>query len=139
MPECALSRNHLRFRISPEMTIAVGTTVMGAGGMVRDQAAGGELVEMIASRQPRPEEMEAYERVLGDAMLGDATLFARQDYVEEAWRIIDPVLRAGTPIHEYERGAWGPGQVDEKVSPPGGWHNPAARDEEDFRVAGSTV
>ena len=55
----------------------------------------GETVEMVASRHPRPEEMDAYERVLGDAMAGDATLFAREDYVEEAWRIVDPVLKAG--------------------------------------------
>jgi glucose-6-phosphate 1-dehydrogenase len=128
--EDALSRNHLRFRISPEMTIAIGTTVMAPGEALR-----GETVEMVASRHPRPEEMEAYERVLGDAMAGDATLFARQDYVEEAWRIVDPVLKTSTPIYEYEKGAWGPNEFDETVSPAGGWHNPIATDEEDFRVA----
>jgi glucose-6-phosphate 1-dehydrogenase len=120
----------MRFRISPEMTIAVGTTVMAS-----DEVLKGETVEMVASRHPRPEEMEAYERVLGDAMAGDATLFARQDYVEEAWRIVDPALKAGTPIYEYEKGAWGPSEVDQKVSPAGGWHNPASADQEDFRVA----
>ena len=57
-------------------------------------------------------------------MEGDATLFAREDYVEEAWRIVDPVLKAGSPIHEYEPQNWGPTEVDEKVAPPGGWHNP---------------
>ena len=61
--------------------------------------------------------MDAYERVLGDAMAGDATLFAREDYVEEAWRIVDPVLKAGTPVHEYEPKTWGPGEV-ESVTPP---------------------
>jgi len=130
IPECALSHNHLRFRISPEMTIAVGTTVMAP-----DEVLKGETVEMVASRHPRPEEMEAYERVLGDAMAGDATLFAREDYVEEAWRIVDPALKAGTPIYEYEKGTWGPREVAQKVSPPGGWHNPTAADQEDFRVA----
>jgi glucose-6-phosphate 1-dehydrogenase len=128
--ESALSRNHLRFRISPEMTIAVGTTVMAPGEVMK-----GETVEMVASRHPRPDEMEAYERVLGDAMAGDATLFAREDYVEEAWRIVDPVLKASTPIYEYEKGAWGPSEVDQKVSPAGGWHNPTSTDQEDFRVA----
>jgi glucose-6-phosphate 1-dehydrogenase len=128
--ESALSRNHLRFRISPEMTIAMGTTVLGPGDV-----ANSETVEMVASRHPRPEEMDAYERVLGDAMAGDATLFAREDYVEEAWRIVDPVLKAGTPIYEYEKGAWGPGEVEQRVSPPEGWHNPAAADQEDFRVS----
>ncbi len=129
--ESALSRNHLRFRISPEMTIAVGTTVMAPTEVLK-----GEMVEMVASRHPRPEEMEAYERVLGDAMAGDATLFAREDYVEEAWRIVDSVLKANTPVHEYEKGTWGPNEVDQRVSPPGGWHNPTTADQEDFRVAG---
>jgi glucose-6-phosphate 1-dehydrogenase len=55
--------------------------------------------------------------------------------VEEAWRIVDPVLKAGTPIYEYEKGTWGPREVDQKVSPVGGWHNPSATDQEDFRVA----
>ncbi len=67
---------------------------------------------MVASRHPSPEEMDAYERVLGDAMAGDPTLFAREDYVEEAWRIVDPVLKAGTPSTNIEQGTWGPGQVD---------------------------
>jgi glucose-6-phosphate 1-dehydrogenase len=127
--ENALSRNHLRFRISPEMTIAVGTTVMAPGEVMK-----GQNVEMVASRHPSPDEMEAYERVLGDAMAGDATHFARQDYVEEAWRIVDPVLKVATPIYEYGQGSWGPGEVDQRVSPDGGWHNPTATDQEDFRI-----
>jgi glucose-6-phosphate 1-dehydrogenase len=125
----ALTRNHLRFRISPEMTIAVGTTVMGPDADMK-----GELIEMVASQHPCPEEMEAYERVLGDAMAGDATIFAREDYVEEAWRIVDPILKADLPVHEYDKGAWGPSQVEPRVCPPGGWHNPDADDAEDFRV-----
>jgi glucose-6-phosphate 1-dehydrogenase len=132
--DSALSQNYLRIRISPEMTIAIGTTVMAAG-----EALKGETVEMVASRHPRPEEMEAYERVLGDAMAGDPTLFARQDYVEEAWRIVDPALKADTPIYEYEIGAWGPSEVGDRVSPAGGWHNPITTDAEDYRVAAPTV
>ncbi len=111
------------------MTIAMGATVMAPG-----EAMKGETVEMVASRHPRPDEMDAYERVLGDAMAGDATLFAREDYVEEAWRIVDPVLKAGTPVYEYEKGAWGPSEVEQRVSPPGGWQNPTAADLEDFRA-----
>ena len=61
--------------------------------------------------------MDAYERVLGDAMAGDATLFAREDYVEEAWRIVDPMLKAATPIYEYEPATWGPREVDQRVAP----------------------
>jgi glucose-6-phosphate 1-dehydrogenase len=128
--ESRLSPNHLRFRISPEMTIAVGTTVIGPSDQLR-----AETVEMVASRHSRPDEEDAYERVLSDAMAGDATLFAREDYVEEAWRIVDPVLKAGGPVLEYDKGAWGPGEADQRVSPPGGWHNPAAADQEDFRVS----
>jgi len=60
-------------------------------------------------------------------MQGDATLFAREDYVEEAWRIVDPVLKVVTPVHEYEPGTWGPGEVDSNVSPSGGWQNPTVR------------
>ena len=81
-------------------------------------------------QHPRPEEMEAYERVLGDAMAGDATHFAREDYVEEAWRIVDPVLKADTPVYEYQKGAWGPSEVDRRVRPAGGWHNPDAAEQE---------
>jgi glucose-6-phosphate 1-dehydrogenase len=130
VPDGALSQNHLRFRISPEMTIAIGATVLAQSDEMK-----GENVEMVASRHPRPEDMEAYERVLGDAMAGDPTLFAREDYVEEAWRIVDGVLKADTPVYSYDDKTWGPGEVNQRVSPPGGWHNPAACDKEDFRVA----
>jgi glucose-6-phosphate 1-dehydrogenase len=133
--DCTLSPNHLRFRISPEMTIAVGTNVMAFDDATIDDATMGEAVEIVASRHPRPEEMDAYERVLGDAMTGDLTHFARQDYVEESWRIVDPALKADTPVYEYEKGAWGPGEANQGIAPIGGWHNPAAVDDEDFRVA----
>jgi glucose-6-phosphate 1-dehydrogenase len=75
-------------------------------------------------RQPRADEADAYERVLSDAIVGDTTLFARADYVDEAWRIAEPILEATSPIYEYEPGTWGPPEVDSIVSPPGGWHNP---------------
>jgi len=125
-----LTKNHLRFRISPDMTIAVGTTVMGPNADMKS-----ELVEMIASQHPSAQEMDAYERVLGDAMAGDSTIFAREDYVEEAWRIVDPILKADLPVHEYDKGAWGPSEVEPRVLPPGGWHNPEGTDAEDFRVS----
>jgi glucose-6-phosphate 1-dehydrogenase len=110
--------NYCRFRISPEMTIALGTTVMDPSDM-----SIGQPVELLASRQPGPQEMDAYERVLGDAMAGDPTLFAREDYVEEAWRIVDPVLQQVTPVYNYDAGTWGPREV-ERVTPPGGWQDP---------------
>jgi glucose-6-phosphate 1-dehydrogenase len=111
--------NYLRFRISPEMTIALGATVMAAG-----EAMKREQVEMVASHHPPGGEADAYELVLADAMAGETILFARQDYVEEAWRIVDPVLKAATPLHEYAIGTWGPSEVDEIVRPSGGWRNP---------------
>ena len=114
-----LAPNYCRLRISPDITIAIGANVIAPGEETRSQPA-----EMLGTRHPRADEMDAYERVLGDAMHGDATLFAREDYVEEAWRIVDPVLKDGTPIHEYEPGTWGPSEVDANVSPPGGWQNP---------------
>ncbi|MBV9502750.1 MAG: glucose-6-phosphate dehydrogenase [Acidobacteriaceae bacterium] len=112
--------NYMRFRMNPEFTIALGMTVLSPADLTS------EAVEMVASRHPFPEEMDAYEKVLGDAISGDATLFAREDYVEEAWRIVDPILEAQTPVYEYDPGTWGPSGVDAKVMPPDGWHNPAA-------------
>src|SRR5881296_2943389 len=117
-PTCCRVPNYFRFRVSPNVTAAFGLTVMD-----QHERMIGEQTELLASHYPGAEEMDAYERVLGDAMAGDATLFAREDYVEEAWRIVDPVLKAGTPIHEYEPNAWGPAEI-ERITPPGGWHNP---------------
>ena len=82
----------------------------------------GQRAELVASRQPGADERAAYERVLTDALEGDATLFARMDYVEEAWRIVDPVLAMKTPVREYEPGTWGPDVST--VTPPGGWADP---------------
>jgi glucose-6-phosphate 1-dehydrogenase len=118
----ALESNYCRFRISPDITIAIGANVIAPGQETQSRTA-----EMLGTQLPRADEMDAYERVLGDAMHGDATLFAREDYVEEAWRIVDPVLKAGTPVYEYDPGSWGPKEVDSRVSPSGGWQNPMVR------------
>jgi glucose-6-phosphate 1-dehydrogenase len=118
-PTCSPARNYFRFRISPDVTSAIGLTTMDP-----EEKMIGQSVELEATRHPAASEMDAYERVLGDAMAGDATLFAREDYVEEAWRIVDPVLKAKTPVHEYEPNNWGPAEVDKQVVPPGGWQNP---------------
>jgi glucose-6-phosphate 1-dehydrogenase len=117
--ESKLHQNYLRFRISPEPTVAIGTTVMAPTDEMTGQTA-----ELVASRQPAAGEVDAYERVLGEAMNGDATLFAREDYVEEAWRIVDPVLKAGGPVYEYAPGTWGPAEAERNLSPPGGWNDP---------------
>jgi glucose-6-phosphate 1-dehydrogenase len=118
IPAEVLQSNYFRFRISPDVAIAMGMTVMAQGAKLI-----GEAAEMIASEQPSTHEMDAYERVLGDAMAGDATLFAREDYVEEAWRIVDPLLQKGTPLYQYEPNSWGPDETD-RITPPGGWQNP---------------
>ncbi len=113
-----LESNYVRLRISPDIVLAFGLNVTSPV-----QESQSQLSELLASRQPCAKEMDAYERVLGDAMAGDATLFAREDYVEEAWRIVDPALKADTPLYEYEPKTWGPVEV-ERVTPPGGWSNP---------------
>jgi len=113
-----LKPNYCRFRISPDVTLAFGLNVLAPA------EDSDESVELLASHHPGADEMDAYERVLGDAMAGDASLFAREDYVEEAWRIVDPVLKAGTPVYGYEPSSWGPREVEERVLPVGGWHNP---------------
>jgi glucose-6-phosphate 1-dehydrogenase len=118
-PTCSPAQNYFRFRISPDVTGAFGLTVMDL-----EEKMIGQMIELVASRYPDAEEPDAYERVLGDAMEGDSTLFAREDYVEEAWRIVDPVVKAGTPLYEYDPGTWGPAEVEQHVSPPGGWQNP---------------
>jgi glucose-6-phosphate 1-dehydrogenase len=110
--------NYLRFRISPAAEIAIGLNVMDP-----EESGVGQTAELLASRHPEANERDAYERVLSDALVGDRTLFAREDYVEEAWRIVDPVLSASTALHTYEPGSWGPAQAA-AVTPPGGWHDP---------------
>jgi glucose-6-phosphate 1-dehydrogenase len=113
-----LKTNHFRFRVSPEIVAALGVNAIAP-----DSESDSQSVEMTFHRELGGGDMDAYERVLTDAMAGDATLFARQDYVEEAWRIVDPALKAGTPVFEYEPQTWGPGEV-ERVTPAGGWHDP---------------
>jgi len=122
IPDSQLVENHLRLRLSPEVTIAMGMMNLApdAEGLALKPG------EMVASHSPRADEMDAYERVLGAAMSGDSTLFAREDYVEEAWRIVEPVLKKNTPIHQYAAGTWGPDAVAQ-VAPNGGWSNPGEK------------
>jgi glucose-6-phosphate 1-dehydrogenase len=119
IPETVLVENHLRLRVSPEATIAMGmmTLCPTAEGFALQTG------EMVASHCECADEMDAYERVLGAAMAGDSTLFAREDYVEEAWRIVEPVLKNNTPVYQYTPHTWGPLEV-KRVTPPRGWSNP---------------
>ncbi|MBX9742503.1 MAG: glucose-6-phosphate dehydrogenase [Chthoniobacterales bacterium] len=114
-----IKQNYIRMRISPEVTI-----VMGMNAIKPDNETQSNPVELVTSHKPDEKEMAPYERVLRDALAGDPTLFAREDYVEEAWRIVDPVIKANTPIYPYEIHSWGPSHTEEMICPPGGWHNP---------------
>jgi glucose-6-phosphate 1-dehydrogenase len=116
--ENALPANYVRFRVTPDLVIAIGSHVKVAGEGLR-----GDQVELVASKSSDPHEVQAYEELLGDALAGNSSRFARQDYVEEAWRILDPVLDDKTPIYSYAPGSWGPRQA-EALTPPGGWINP---------------
>ena len=111
--------NHVRFRLGPEVQIAIGARAKRPGdGMA------GRPVELAVVQQGTGDEMDAYERLLGDAMEGDPTLFARYDTVEAAWRIVDPVIHGPSDLWEYEPGSWGPPQADRLVADVGGWHTP---------------
>lgn len=111
--------NYVRIRISPQTEAAIGMNVMDP-----EERGQGQMVELLASRHPGPSESNGYVRVLSDALAGDRTLFAREDYVEEAWRILDPVLKVETELHPYEPGSWGPAATA-RFAPPGGWWDPA--------------
>jgi glucose-6-phosphate 1-dehydrogenase len=113
------SRNSVRFRLSPEIVIALQARAKAPGEAMR-----GEQIELTVHYHPA-EELEApYERLLGDALEGDPSLFARQDTVEAAWRIVDPVLDGAVPVRGYRPGTWGPRQAARLAR--NGWHNPAA-------------
>ena len=110
--------DYFRFRLSPNVSIS-----LGARAKIPGEAMVGEAVELIV-RQVSADEMTPYERLLGDAIRGDATLFVREDGVEAAWRVVDPILGNATPIHEYEPNTWGPAEADRIIAGDGGWHNP---------------
>jgi len=109
-----LTSNHIRFRLSPEFTIALGATVRESGHKTAFRE-----VELVATHEQDGTESDPYEELLGDAIMGETFRFARQDYVEEAWRIVDPALRGDPPVRGYERGSWGPKEAETLV--PGGW------------------
>jgi glucose-6-phosphate 1-dehydrogenase len=113
--------NYVRFRMAPEVSITIGAEAKRAGeGML------GRPVELSIVEQPIQGEkgrMGDYERLLGDAMMGDPTLFARQDLVEAAWAIVDPALRATVPLSEYEPGSWGPPEAERLVTAAHGWRS----------------
>jgi glucose-6-phosphate 1-dehydrogenase len=111
--------NYIRLRLNPELTIALGVRVKKPG-----EAMVGEPTELSLLHHSTRDEMSAYERLLGDAMAGDGTLFTRQDAVEAAWAIVDSVLGSAVPIRTYPPGTWGPAEADAMTAGVGGWANP---------------
>src|SRR5437588_470834 len=112
--------NYFRFRLGPgDVSISLGAQIKHPGE---------ELVSMLAKltavEQQCADEVDAYERLLGDAMHGDAMLFVREDAVEAAWAIVEPILGSSGPLYSYEAGSWGPHQADRLVADLGGWHSP---------------
>jgi glucose-6-phosphate 1-dehydrogenase len=110
--------NYWRFRVGPDQAIAMGAHAKQAGERML-----GREVELFVD-QKAPEEMEPYERLIGDAISGDATLFAREDEVEAAWAAVDPILHASTPVFEYDPGTWGPAEAFYIIHGACGWHDP---------------
>ena len=110
--------NHVRFRLSPNSAIALAARVKRAG-----KAFIGDQRELYLVEQQAGEETP-YERLLGDALAGDGALFTREDAVEAAWAVVDPVLETHPPVRPYKRGSWGPKQSDALIATDGGWHNP---------------
>ena len=112
-----LATNYLRMRVSPTVSIALGARTKNAGDRMV-----GRPVELYVCNN-HPDEMSAYERLLGDALDGEAMLFARQDAVEASWNVVEPVLERRDPAYPYEPGTWGPQEADLLLN--GGlWHNP---------------
>jgi glucose-6-phosphate 1-dehydrogenase len=112
-------QNYVRFRLSPMPAIAIGGSVKEAGDRLR-----GCMVELEAEQKCGSDELLPYEELLEDAMRGRQTWFARKDYVECAWRILDPLLANKPPVHSYEPGSWGPAEADRLIKDFSGWANP---------------
>jgi glucose-6-phosphate 1-dehydrogenase len=111
--------NYVRLRLGPEVEIAIGARVKRPGEEIEST-----MTELSVLRQTTGDDMEPYERLLGEAMEGDPILFARQDAVERAWEIVEPVLKSSTPVFEYKPGTWGPDEADWLAKEAGGWHDP---------------
>ena len=112
--------NYLRFRLSPNAALALAARVKLAG-----EGFKGEQRELYLSEEQTGEETP-YERLLGNAMAGDGALFSREDAVEAAWAVVDPVLTKHPPVRFYEPGSWGPKAADALIAADGGWFNPSA-------------
>jgi glucose-6-phosphate 1-dehydrogenase len=104
---CPGQANYVRFRLSPDVMVAIGARVKRPGEQLI-----GDPTELTVVNHSHGDEMDAYERLLGDAIVGDGTLFASQDGVEAAWAVVQPVLGMVTPVHDYQPGTWGPSETE---------------------------
>ncbi len=111
--------NYLRFRLGPEFSLNLGAQVKRPGGQMIPSP-----VELSAVEKDRAAEQSPYERLLTDAMRGDKLLFVREDVVEAAWSIVEPILDNAVPVHIYKPATWGPPEADRLTADVGGWHNP---------------
>ncbi len=114
--------NYLRFRLSPNSAVALAARVKRAG----KEFVGDQRELYLIEEQPGEE--SPYERLLSDAMAGDGALFTREDTVEAAWAVVEPVLRTHHRTRPYRRGSWGPKEADALIVENGSWHNPKARE-----------
>ena len=117
--------NYFRFQLSPDVLISLGARCKTPG-----EEMAGEMVELVAHRHSA-DEMMPYERLLGDAILGDAALFARYDSIEAAWRTVTPILGNTVPLQTYDPQSWGPNAATQMLAADGGWHDPGAMESED--------
>ena len=125
--------NHVRFRVGPDVAIALGAHTKKPGPVMT-----GRDVELFVAQQ-QGEDMDAYEVLISAALIGDTTHFAREDEVEAAWAVVDPVLHGLPPPFEYVPGSWGPPQAESLLEGPCGWHNPGARPQDWTRSCARVV
>ena len=125
--------NHLRFRVGPDVAIALGAHTKRPGPVMT-----GRDVELFVAQQ-QSDDMDAYEVLISAALIGDTSHFAREDEVEAAWAIVDPVLKATAPPVEYLQGSWGPPAAENLLQGPCGWHNPGAKPQDWTRSCGRNV
>jgi glucose-6-phosphate 1-dehydrogenase len=115
--------NYVRARLGPDIAIALSANVLKGKGA---RGLEGQDMELLITKEPGVEDIGPYEHLLTEAMAGNALLFNRVDGVEAAWRVMEPILGASTPVIEYEPGTWGPKEADDLISSHGGWVNPEA-------------
>ncbi len=124
-PPTTTPANELCFQLSPDVLISLTAQAKAPG-----EKMAGELVRLVEHRH-QGDAMEPYERLLGDALRGDRTLFGSEDGVEAAWRVVDPILNGAGHLCEYERGTWGPTEAERIAADVGGWIVPGVANPDD--------